>query len=146
MSVAENLPENYKPSDKEEYMNPQHLAYFKAKLTAWKEELMLESADTLENLKNESLNESDPNDRASVELDTNLELRARDRARKLVKKIDKALDRIAIDDYGFCEITGKPIGLKRLDARPIATLCIEAQEAHESHEDTHIDPDAESKF
>ena len=140
------IPEGYRPSEKEEFMCDLHKAYFFNKLQNWKDELNRESSDTLENLKNKSLQESDPNDRASVELDTNLELRSRDRIRKLIKKIDEALDRLRSNDYGYCEVTGNEIGVKRLDARPIATLTIEAQEAHESHEDTHVDPDSEEKF
>ncbi len=128
------LPPNYKPSEKEEYMNEMQLEYFKEKLLAWRSELMKESETTLQDLKETNLNEADPNDRASSETDQSLELRTRDRMRKLIKKINQALDRIENGTYGYCEETGEPIGLARLEARPVATLSIEAQERHERKE------------
>ncbi len=137
------LPEGYKPSEKEEYMNPMQIEYFRQKLQAWKDELLLNSRDTLDHLKEENWNEPDPNDRATIETDTSFELRTRDRYRKLVDKIDEALERIADGEYGYCEETGDEIGIKRLEARPVATLCIEAQENHENYEKQHLDFDDE---
>lgn len=128
------LPPNYKPSSKEEYMNEKQLEYFRQKLLTWREELIRDSALTLQELKETNLNEADLNDRASSETDQSLELRTRDRMRKLIKKINAALDRIEDGTYGYCEETGEPIGLGRLEARPVATLCIEAQERHERKE------------
>lgn len=133
------LPPDYKPSKNEEYMCESHLAYFHKKLTDWKAELLKESEFTLNDLKETSLQESDLNDRASAETDQFLELRTRDRMRKLIKKIDAALARIADGTYGYCEETGEPIGLGRLEARPVTTLCIEAQERHERKEKTQAD-------
>jgi len=135
------LPEGYKPSEKEDYMNPQQREYFRRKLLAWRKELLEESQETLEHLKEENWNEPDLNDRASIESDTALELRTRGRYRKLIDKIDEALTRIEENEYGYCEETGDPIGLKRLEARPVATLCIEAQERHERYEKQHTDED-----
>ena len=128
------LPDDYRPGDHEPYMNPQHLAYFRRKLEVWRDELIAESIETLEHLRSENWQEPDPNDRATHESDASLELRTRDRYRKLINKIDAALRRIDAGEYGYCEETGEPIGLARLEARPIATLCIEAQEAHERDE------------
>jgi DnaK suppressor protein len=128
------LPKRYKPSEKEAYMNPQQLEYFRQKLLAWKSELIEESAETLNHLKEENWNEPDLNDRATVETETSLELRTRDRYRKLIYKIDAALRRIDQGEYGYCDETGDPIGLKRLEARAIATLSIAAQERHERNE------------
>ena len=139
------LPDNYKPSDKEEYMCAEHLEYFKAKLLTWREELAFELGETLTHLQEENWQESDIADRATVETDAGLELRTRDRYRKLIKKIDQACQRIENDAYGYCEDTGEEIGLKRLDARPIATLCIEAQERHERDERTHYDEEADER-
>lgn len=127
----------YIPSEKEEYMNPKQLEYFKRKLLEWKEELKEEARQTIEHLQEEHLKESDENDRASAESETAFELRTRDRYRKLISKIDQALLRIDDGSYGYCEETGDPIGIKRLEARPIATLCIEAQERHEKYEKQH---------
>lgn len=127
---------NYKPSEDEPYMNAQQLEYFRKKLTKWKEDLQKETVETLHHMQEESLNEPDVNDRASTETDRSLELRTRDRERKLVLKINQALERIDDGTYGFCEETGVPIGIARLDARPIATLCLEAQELHERLEKT----------
>jgi len=135
------LPEGYKPSENEEYMSPVQLEYFKQKLDAWREELLEESRETLDHLKEENWNEPDLNDRASVETETTTELRTRDRYRKLIDKIESAIKRIGQGEYGYCEETGEKIGLRRLEARPVATLCIEAQERHENYEKTHIDED-----
>lgn len=135
------LPEGYKPSEKEEYMNPMQIEYFRAKLVAWKEELLTNSRDTLDHLKEENWHEPDLNDRATIETDTSFELRTRDRYRKLIDKIEEALQRIADGEYGYCEETGDEIGIKRLEARPVATLCIEAQERHENYEKQHLDFD-----
>ncbi|MCE2992805.1 MAG: RNA polymerase-binding protein DksA [Candidatus Jidaibacter sp.] len=131
------LPQDYAPSDKEEYMNPKQLAYFRQKLLNWKAELAQESQATMDHLKDETWNEPDLNDRASVETETGLELRTRDRYRKLMTKIDEALKRIEDGTYGYCSETADPIGVKRLEARPIATLSIEAQERHERFEKSH---------
>lgn len=137
------LPEGYKPSETEEYMNDLQREYFRLKLVTWKEELLEESRETLKHLQEENWNESDLNDRASVETEAATELRTRDRYRKLIDKIDQALKRVETEEYGFCEETGEEIGLRRLEARPVATLCIEAQERHESYERQHIDEDEE---
>lgn len=132
------LPENYKPSDSpDEYMNEYQLLYFKNKLLKWKQELAQESQATVDHLKDENWNEPDLNDRASVESETSLELRTRDRYRKLMNKIDAAILRIENGEYGYCEETGEPIGVKRLEARLIATLSIEAQERHERFEKSY---------
>lgn len=131
------LPPDYKPSEKEEYMNPKQLEYFRRKLLSWKAQLMEEAHQTVEHLKIENLHEPDINDRATAETETAFELRTRDRYRKLINKIDRALERIDNNQYGYCEETGEPIGIKRLEARPNATLCIEAQEKHEKFEKQH---------
>lgn len=128
------VPENYRPAADEEFMNPQQLAYFRAKLLAWKDEILREAAGTLATLQVESLREPDVTDRASSETDWGIELRTRDRQRKLISKIDAALRRIEIGEYGYCEVTGEPIALQRLEARPIATMTLEAQERHERTE------------
>ena len=133
------LPPDYRPSDEEEFMNPLQLEYFRQKLLRWRTELLQESNETLQHLQEESLSEPDIADRASLETDRALELRTRDRERKLISKIDDALRRIEEGTYGFCEETGEPISLKRLEARPIATLSLEAQERHERMERTHRD-------
>lgn len=134
------LPPNYKPTEKETYMNPVMQEYFRQKLEAWKAEIIKESDATLQELQDEGgLQEPDIADRASVETEVALELRARDRQRKLISKIDEALERIKNGEYGYCEETGDPIGIKRLEARPIATLSIEAQERHERIERTQRD-------
>lgn len=133
------VPEGYIPSENEEYMNSVQLEYFKQKLLNWKEELLQESLETLDHLKEENWHESDFNDRAAVETDAAFELRTRDRYRKLLDKIEEALARIESGEYGYCEETGEKIGLKRLEARPVATLCIEAQERHENYEKQHND-------
>ena len=136
-SIRPLLPPDYVPGEKEPFMNPQQLEYFRQKLQSWKVELLRESSETLNHLQTESLNEPDIGDRATLETDYALELRTRDRERKLIAKIDEALMRIEDGTYGYCEETGEPIGLKRLMARPIATLSIEAQERHEKMERTH---------
>ena len=124
----------YRPSDSEAFMNPDQLEYFRRKLINWKEDILRESHDTLVTLQNESLREPDVTDRASSETDWSLELRTRDRQRKLIAKIDAALRRIDEGEYGYCEVTGEPISLARLEARPIATMTVEAQERHERNE------------
>ncbi len=133
------LPDGYQPSPEEEFMNPLQLEYFRRKLEDWKNDIMRESAETLQNLQEDNLREPDIADRASSETDWSVELRTRDRQRKLVAKIDSALRRIHEGEYGYCEVTGEPISLRRLDARPIATMTIEAQEAHERAEKVHRD-------
>ena len=133
------LSPDYRPTEKEPFMNAMQLEYFRQKLLNWKGELLRESNETLSHLQEESLSEPDIADRASLETDRALELRTRDRERKLISKIDEALTRIEDGSYGFCEETGEPIALKRLEARPIATLSIEAQERHERMERTHRD-------
>lgn len=133
------LSPDYRPTDKESFMNPVQLEYFRQKLLAWKGELLRESGETLSHLQEESLSEPDLADRASLETDRSLELRTRDRERKLIQKIDEAIGRIEDGSYGYCEETGEPISLKRLEARPIATLSLEAQERHERMERTHRD-------
>ena len=133
------LPDGYKPSLEEEYMNPNQVEYFYQKLLNWKNELIDESRETLDHLKDENWHEPDINDRASVETEASLELKTRDRYRKLIDKIDGALRRIDEGSYGYCSETDEEIGIKRLEARPIATLSIEAQERHENYEKTHID-------
>lgn len=139
MDSAVILPPDYKPSDKEEYMNEMQLEYFRQKLLSWKKSLIGQSMDTLDDLKQGGLNQPDQIDRASLESDKALELRTRDRARKLISKIDDALKRIEDGSYGYCEETGDPIGLERLEVRPVATLSIEAQERHERMEKTYDD-------
>jgi DnaK suppressor protein len=131
------LPPDYRPNEDEEFMNPMQREYFRQKLLSWRSELLQESSETLNHLQEESLSEPDIADRASLETDRSLELRTRDRERKLIAKIDEALRRIEEGTYGFCEETAEPISLRRLEARPIATLSIEAQERHERMERTH---------
>jgi DnaK suppressor protein len=133
------LPPDYRPLEKEPFMNPMQLEYFRQKLLRWRGELLNESNETLQHLQEESLSEPDIADRASLETDRALELRTRDRERKLISKIDDALKRIEDGTYGYCEETAEPISLRRLEARPIATLSIEAQERHERMERTHRD-------
>jgi DnaK suppressor protein len=130
---------NYVPSEEEEFMNVNQRAYFRSKLVAWRNDILREARETLDHLAEESANHPDLADRASSETDRAIELRARDRQRKLISKIDAALQRIEDGTYGYCEETGEPIGLKRLDARPIATLSIEAQERHERREKVYRD-------
>ena len=133
------LPEGYRPSADEPFMNDMQKEFFRRKLVAWREELLHESAETLDNLKQGGMTVPDISDRASAEADKALELRTRDRMRKVISKIDAALDRIEDGSYGYCEETGGPIGLERLIARPIATMTIEAQERHERMEKTYND-------
>ncbi|WP_299862479.1 RNA polymerase-binding protein DksA [uncultured Hoeflea sp.] len=130
---------SYVPSEEEDFMNAKQRAYFRAKLTAWRNDILKEARETLDHLAEESANHPDIADRASSETDRAIELRARDRQRKLIGKIDAALSRIDEGTYGYCEETGEPISLKRLDARPIATLSIEAQERHERREKVYRD-------
>ncbi|WP_170331092.1 RNA polymerase-binding protein DksA [Ruegeria arenilitoris] len=133
------LPEDYRPAEDEPFMNDLQLEYFRRKLLDWKNELLAGSRDTIEGLQDNTRNIPDVADRASEETDRALELRTRDRQRKLVAKIDSALRRIDEGEYGYCEMTGDPISLKRLDARPIATMTLEAQERHERREKVHRD-------
>ncbi|MEA1938793.1 MAG: RNA polymerase-binding protein DksA [Pseudomonadota bacterium] len=134
------LPKGYRPSEKEEFMNPVMLEFFRQKLLKWRENLLSESSATLQNLSEEgAIQEPDIADRASTETDRALELRTRDRERKLLSKIEQALERINDGTYGYCEKTGEHIGIKRLEARPVATLSIDAQERHERLERTQRD-------
>ena len=133
------LSPDYQPSNGEPFMNSTMVEYFRRKLRQWRAELMTESTETLHSLQNGGVNEADVADRASVETNRTLELRTRDRARKLILKIDEALERIEDGTYGYCEETHEPISLSRLEARPIATLSVEAQERHERMEKTHRD-------
>jgi DnaK suppressor protein len=133
------LADDYRPSDDEPFMNDRQREYFRRKLFQWKEDILRESKETLQNLQNENTNLPDIADRASSETDRSIELRARDRQRKLISKIEAAIKRIEDGSYGYCEETGEPISLKRLDARPIATLSIEAQERHERREKVYRD-------
>jgi DnaK suppressor protein len=133
------LPPDYRPSDDEEFMNPIQVEYFRIKLLRWRADLLKEADGTLASLSEGGIHEADITDRATVETDRALELRTRDRARKLIAKIGLALVRVENGTYGFCEESGEPIGLKRLEARPIATLSIEAQERHERMEKVHRD-------
>jgi DnaK suppressor protein len=133
------LPEDYRPTEDEEFMNPLQVEYFRQKLMRWRSELLADSAETLRSLQEESLLKPDLTDRASLETERSIELRTRDRERKLISKIDAALTRLDSGTYGYCEETDEPIGIRRLEARPIATLSIEAQERHERMERTHRD-------
>jgi DnaK suppressor protein len=130
---------NYRPSDKEPFMNERQRDYFRIKLLSWKDEILKEAKDTLQHLQDENQNHPDLADRASSETDRAIELRARDRQRKLIAKIEAAIQRIDDGTYGYCEETGEPISLKRLEARPIATLSVEAQERHERRERVYRD-------
>ncbi|HEY0523590.1 MAG TPA: RNA polymerase-binding protein DksA [Stellaceae bacterium] len=133
------LAPDYRPSEDEEFMNPLQQEYFRQKLLRWRAELLAESTETLQHLKEESLLKPDLTDRASLETERSIELRTRDRERKLIAKIDSALQRIEEGTYGYCEETDEPIGIRRLEARPTATLSLEAQERHERMERTHRD-------
>ncbi len=133
------LPPDYRPSEDEEFMSPIQVEYFRQKLLRWRADLLRDATGTLASLSEGGIHESDITDRASVETDRALELRTRDRARKLISKIDQALGRLESGTYGYCEETDEPIGLRRLEARPIATLSIEAQERHEKMERVHRD-------
>ncbi len=139
MKAETFLPDDYRPAEDEPFMNDRQLEYFRRKLLAWKAELLEQSLETLEGLAESARNVPDLADRASEETDRALELRTRDRQRKLVSKIDAALRRIENGEYGYCEMTGEPISLRRLDARPIATMTLEAQERHERRERVHRD-------
>ncbi|MAU60032.1 RNA polymerase-binding protein DksA [Parvibaculum sp.] len=137
--MAVRLPKGYMPSDDEPFMNKRQKEYFRRKLEKWKEDILRENRETLQHLQDDSVQHPDLADRASSETERSLELRTRDRQRKLIAKIDAALRRIDDGTYGYCEETGEPISLKRLDARPIATLSIEAQERHERREKVYRD-------
>ena len=139
MTASIVLPPDYKPTADEEYMNEMQLEYFRKKLEDWKKSIVSQSADTLEDLRQGGLQQPDDIDRASMETDKALDLRTKDRIRKLINKIDEALERIEDGSYGYCEETGEPIGIERLEARPVATLSIEAQERHERMEKTFDD-------
>jgi len=139
MKVEVFLSEDYRPAEDEPFMNERQLEYFRRKLIVWKQEMLEQSAETIEGLQDSARAVPDLADRASEETDRALELRTRDRQRKLVAKIDAALRRIETGDYGYCEMTGEPISLRRLDARPIATMTLEAQERHERREKVHRD-------
>jgi DnaK suppressor protein len=139
ISMAPKLPKNYQPSDDEPFMNSRQREYFRRRLQRWREELLQESSQTLQSLQEVSLQSPDMADRASAETERAVELRTRDRGRKLIQKIDEALARIEDGSYGYCEESGEPIGLRRLEARPIAMLSLEAQERHEKRERIHRD-------
>jgi DnaK suppressor protein len=139
MTKRTRLPANYRPTEKEPFMNAKQREYFRRKLMQWRDDILRESTITLQHLQEDTVSEADIADRASTESERALELRTRDRQRKLIGKIDAALQRIEDGSYGYCEETGEPIGLKRLEARPIATLSIEAQERHERRERTYRD-------
>ena len=139
MKAESFLPDDYRPAEDEPFMNERQLEYFRRKLITWKQDLLNQSSETIDNLQDSARAVPDLADRASEETDRALELRTRDRQRKLIAKIDSALRRIDDGSYGFCEETGEPISLKRLDARPIATLSIEAQERHERRERVYRD-------
>lgn len=137
--MTAKLSKTYQPTENEKYMNTKQLEYFRHKLVTWRDELLKESQETINNLKEENWREPDLSDRASLETEAGVELRTRNRYLKLIGKIDSALKRIEDATYGFCEETGEPIGIKRLEARPIATMTIEAQERHERMEKQYID-------
>ncbi|GAA6187305.1 RNA polymerase-binding protein DksA [Litorivita sp. NS0012-18] len=139
MKAETFLPDDYQPAEDEPFMNERQLEYFRRKLNDWKNDILADSRDTIEGLQDGTRNIPDVADRASEETDRALELRTRDRQRKLVSKIDAALRRIDEGEYGYCEVTGEQISLKRLDARPIATMSLEAQERHERREKVHRD-------
>jgi DnaK suppressor protein len=138
-TVAKDKSKIYRPTEKEPFMNERQKEYFRQKLAIWREDILKEAKDTLQHLQDENVNHPDLADRASSETDRAIELRARDRQRKLISKIDAALHRIDDGTYGYCEETGEPIGIKRLEARPIATLSVEAQERHERRERIYRD-------
>ncbi len=139
MNVETSIDAEYRPSDDEPFMNDRQRDYFRRKLQEWRDSILDESRETVEHLREETNNIPDLADRASAETDRALELRTRDRQRKLIAKIDAALRRIEDGSYGYCEVTGEPISLRRLEARPTATLSLEAQEAHERREKVHRD-------
>jgi len=138
-TMKAKLPAGYRPTEDEPFMNLRQREYFRRKLLQWKDDILKGAGDTLAHLQEESVNAADITDRAALETDRALELRARDRDRKLLLKIDEALQRIDDGSYGYCEETNEPIGIRRLEARPIATLSVEAQERHERHERTYRD-------
>lgn len=133
------LPPDYKPSEAEDFMNPLQVEYFRRKLQVWKNELIVESSETIDNLRQDNLASPDLNDRASMETEHGLELRTRDRYRKLIAKIDESLRNMDIGEYGYCEVSGEKIPLERLEARPTATMTVAAQEAYERGERTRKD-------
>ncbi len=137
--MVAKIAANYKPTEKEEYMNSKQLEYFRQKLLAWRKELLEESRETIDHLKEENWHEPDIADRASLETEAGVELRTRNRYLKLISKIDAALKRVEDGTYGYCEETGDKIGIKRLEARPVATMTIEAQERHEKLEKQYVD-------
>ena len=137
--APKDVPDDYIPAEDEPFMNDRQRAYFRKKLQSWKNDILREARETLDHMQSDSSNHPDLADRASSETDRAIELRARDRQRKLINKIDLALQRIDEGTYGYCEETGEPIGVKRLDARPIATLSLEAQERHERREKVYRD-------
>jgi len=137
--MAIELDDDYRPREDEPFMNDRQREYFRQKLLVWKDDILREARETLQHLQDENQNHPDLADRASSETDRSIELRARDRQRKLISKIDAALQRIEDGSYGYCEDTGEPISLKRLEARPIATLSVEAQERHERRERVYRD-------
>jgi DnaK suppressor protein len=139
LQMSRTAENGYRPTEDEPFMNEQQRSYFRAKLVSWKNDILREARETLDALQEENTNHPDLADRASSETDRSIELRARDRQRKLIGKIDSAMQRLDEGTYGFCEETGEPISLKRLDARPIATLSIEAQERHERREKVYRD-------
>ncbi len=139
MKAETFLPDDYRPAEDEPFMNDRQIEYFRRKLLTWKSDLLEDSRDTVAGMKDQTRNIPDIADRASEETDRSIELRTRDRQRKLVSKIDAALRRIDEGEFGYCTITGEPISLKRLDARPIATMTLEAQERHERREKVHRD-------
>jgi RNA polymerase-binding transcription factor len=139
MRPKKKMPEDYRPSDDEPFMSELQRAYFRRKLLTWRDEILRSTKETLQHLQDESAQHADIADRATTETERALELRARDRQRKLIAKIDAALARLEEGTYGYCEETGEPISLKRLDARPIATLSVEAQERHERRERVYRD-------
>jgi DnaK suppressor protein len=139
MKAESFLSDDYRPAEDEPFMNERQLEYFRRKLLTWRSDLLEESRGTVAGLQDRTRNIPDVADRASEETDRALELRTRDRQRKLIAKIDSALRRVADGEYGYCEVTGEPISLKRLDARPIATMSLEAQERHERREKVHRD-------
>jgi DnaK suppressor protein len=139
--MAVELPKGYIPTEDEEHMNPMQLEYFKQKLLAWRADLLKESRETMEHLREENWHEADIADRASLETEAGVELRTRNRYLKLISKIDQALRRIDTGEYGYCEETDEPIGIRRLEARPVATMTIEAQERHERMEKQYADED-----
>ncbi|MFZ3582657.1 RNA polymerase-binding protein DksA [Loktanella sp. DJP18] len=139
MKAETFLPDNYRPAEDEPFMNERQIEYFRRKLLNWKADILEDSRDTVAGMKDQTRNIPDIADRASEETDRSIELRTRDRQRKLVAKIDSALRRIDDGEFGYCTISGEPISLKRLDARPIATMTLEAQERHERREKVHRD-------